>query len=89
MEHFFYVISDNASVVDVQVNLADVPGSGKDGRVLKEDIIAYVERGGRVKATPPTPLATPPPLQQQSPPQTPASTGNMLYPICFYNMSFY
>ncbi|RNA35059.1 lipoamide acyltransferase component of branched-chain alpha-keto acid dehydrogenase mitochondrial [Brachionus plicatilis] len=30
--------------MEYKVNIADVPGSGKDGRVLKEDIIHYAER---------------------------------------------
>nr|WP_297459122.1 2-oxo acid dehydrogenase subunit E2 [uncultured Halomonas sp.] len=33
-------------VRELGVTLADVPGSGKDGRVLKEDILAFEKRGG-------------------------------------------
>ena len=31
---------------DFKINIADVPGSGKDGRVLKEDVIKFAESGG-------------------------------------------
>jgi pyruvate/2-oxoglutarate dehydrogenase complex dihydrolipoamide acyltransferase (E2) component len=30
--------------MEYKVNIADVPGSGKDGRVLKEDVIRYAEK---------------------------------------------
>lgn len=30
--------------MEYKVNITDVPGSGKDGRVLKEDVIRYAER---------------------------------------------
>ena len=30
--------------MDYKVDITDVPGSGKDGRVLKEDVIKYVEQ---------------------------------------------
>ena len=30
--------------MEYKVNIVDVPGSGKDGRILKEDVIRYAER---------------------------------------------
>lgn len=30
--------------MEYKVNITDVPGSGKDGRVLKEDVIRFAER---------------------------------------------
>ena len=56
------------------VNLADVTGSGKEGRVLKEDILSFLE-GGRPKIEtppPPPPPAFTPPVAAPSPPAVPA-----------------
>ena len=36
---------------EANINIADVPGSGAKGRVLKEDIAAYVEGGTRSQTT--------------------------------------
>ena len=30
--------------MEYKVNITDVPGSGKDGRILKEDVIRYAEK---------------------------------------------
>src|SRR5579875_1879917 len=42
------------------VNLAAVPGSGAGGRVTKEDILSYVEKGGAPAAAPARPAAPAP-----------------------------
>eukprot|EP00127_Corallochytrium_limacisporum_P006942 Clim_evm28s238 gene=Clim_evmTU28s238 len=36
--------------IENNIDLADVPASGKDGRVLKEDILKFVESGGKSAA---------------------------------------
>ena len=51
------------------INIADVPGSGKDGRVLKEDIIRYVESGGQQQAAPAAPDTAPAPAAPAAPPR--------------------
>ena len=33
-----------------QVNLRNVEGTGKDGRILKEDVLRFLESGGTPKA---------------------------------------
>jgi 2-oxoisovalerate dehydrogenase E2 component (dihydrolipoyl transacylase) len=48
------------------VNIADVTGTGKDGRVLKEDVVRFVETGGP---------AMPPPSQQTAYPSAPAAVS--------------
>jgi len=50
------------------VNLADVQGTGKEGRVLKEDILSYVASGGKSPSTSaPIPAPTPSPVQKSAP----------------------
>lgn len=52
-------------VRELGVTLADVPGSGKDGRVLKEDILAF-EKSGEKRAKPAKAEATPTALHEGS-----------------------
>jgi 2-oxoisovalerate dehydrogenase E2 component (dihydrolipoyl transacylase) len=44
---------------ELGVNIADVTGTGKDGRVLKEDVARFVETGGTATSPPPQPTAYP------------------------------
>ena len=37
-------------VRELNLDLADIPGSGKDGRVLKEDIVRFRQQGGKTPA---------------------------------------
>merc|ERR1712142_385818 len=69
------------SAMEFGVSLADIEGSGKEGRVLKEDILAHVASKSPVPPpahTPPvqptrTPAATPPkPVVAAPPPVRPA-----------------
>ena len=50
------------------LQLSMVEGSGKDGRVLKEDIINYLENAQQPQAKTPTP-ATPPKVSPSAPPK--------------------
>lgn len=60
------------------LNLADVVGTGKDGRVLKEDILRHLERGSapaspvpQTHSMPPSPPHAPPPPTLQPVPRAP------------------
>ncbi len=54
-----------------QAELDQIKGSGKDGRVTKKDVLAYLE-GGR---TAPAPTATPAPVTAPAAPKAPAATA--------------
>lgn len=43
----------------MQINLKDVPGSGRDGRILKEDVLRYIENSKSAPTPPPTPAKAP------------------------------
>jgi len=65
-----------------KVDLALVKGTGPTGRIVKDDVASYLERGNDVPATAstPTPLApvaqaAPPPAQAAPPPAPAASTS--------------
>jgi pyruvate dehydrogenase E2 component (dihydrolipoamide acetyltransferase) len=60
------------------VNLAAVPGTGSGGRVTKEDILAYVEKGGAA-AAPARPAA--PAAAEPSKPAAPAPIPGELVPL--------
>ena len=46
------------------INLADIEGTGREGRVLKEDVLIYLENLQAAPATTPSspPSSSPPPL---------------------------
>ncbi|WP_404367273.1 dihydrolipoyllysine-residue acetyltransferase [Marinobacter sp.] len=48
-----------------ELDLADLPGSGKDGRVLKSDVLEYLEHGKKA----PQPAAAPEPAAQPGQPR--------------------
>ena len=48
------------------VNIADIQGTGKDGRVLKEDVNKYVSGQGQQPQQPPAPSPTPAPAPSVS-----------------------
>ncbi|MBB3191888.1 dihydrolipoyllysine-residue acetyltransferase [Halomonas cerina] len=47
------------------LRLADIPGSGKDGRVLKEDVLAFLEGGQPRRAEPTETAPTPRPARAE------------------------
>ena len=55
-----------------QTELDGIPGSGKDGRVTKKDVLTYLEGGriaaasSKVEATPSAPVSTPAPVPQKA-----------------------
>jgi 2-oxoglutarate dehydrogenase E2 component (dihydrolipoamide succinyltransferase) len=52
-----------------QVDIASIPGTGLSGRVTKQDILGFIERGAPAAATP---AATPPATPAAAPPARPA-----------------
>jgi len=55
---------------EYNLDISSILGTGKEGRVLKEDVIAYLESSAQVKKTlPPTPVAKtqPQPVQTSKP----------------------
>jgi 2-oxoglutarate dehydrogenase E2 component (dihydrolipoamide succinyltransferase) len=54
------------------VDVSQVPGSGRGGRVTKKDIVAFVEAGAPTKASPEAEApAAPPPAEPAAPPTPP------------------
>jgi len=58
------------------IDLSDVQGSGKDGRVTKTDILSFISSGGtsgaRIDTAPAQPLSSVPPPSVQQAPSSPA-----------------
>ncbi len=54
------------------VDPSSVPGTGRDGRVTKKDILAFVESAAALEAAPPPPPAPRPAAATPSPPAAPA-----------------
>ena len=53
------------------IDPAQVPGTGRDGRVTKKDILAFVEGEERQALSAPAPAAPPPPVEAAAPPPPP------------------
>ncbi|MCG7599081.1 dihydrolipoyllysine-residue acetyltransferase [Halomonas sp. McH1-25] len=66
-------------VRELGVRLEDIPGSGKDGRVLKEDILAWQKQGG--EATPAEPVAAQQKPAQPVPERSAASDDVRVEPL--------
>ena len=61
-----------------QAELDQIKGSGKDGRVTKKDVLAYLEGGRNAPAAAPAPAATPavtPAVTPAAAPKAPAATA--------------
>jgi pyruvate dehydrogenase E2 component (dihydrolipoamide acetyltransferase) len=57
------------------IELAEVPGTGPGGRIVKQDVLDHWERGAGTREAAPTPAAAPPPPPETAPtPQEPALT---------------
>jgi 2-oxoglutarate dehydrogenase E2 component (dihydrolipoamide succinyltransferase) len=56
-----------------QAELDQIKGSGKDGRVTKKDILAYLESGRTASASIPTPVSTPAAPAAPAAPKAPAA----------------
>ena len=56
-----------------QAELDQIKGSGKDGRVTKKDVLAYLEGGRTAPAAAPAPAATP--AAAPAAPKAPAATA--------------
>ncbi|HKD33846.1 MAG TPA: dihydrolipoamide acetyltransferase family protein [Gaiellaceae bacterium] len=54
------------------VDVSQVSGTGRGGRVTKKDIMAFVESGGQAAAPPPAPPAETAPIEAPAPPPPPA-----------------
>lgn len=67
-----------------QVDLSKVHGSGRDGRIMKDDVLAVIEQSSKsVKSTVPSPTPAAPPRSTVSMPQVQA-TSNSVHPIRGY-----
>lgn len=67
---------------DNNVDLSQVPGSGLGGRITKQDILAFIEKGGAA-ARPPAPVgpSAPAPRQPAAPAPVPAAIPGEVVPM--------
>jgi pyruvate dehydrogenase E2 component (dihydrolipoyllysine-residue acetyltransferase) len=55
------------------VDVAEIPGTGRGGRVTKKDILGFIESGGAAAAAPPAPAEVPAPEAPPAAPEAPAA----------------
>jgi len=74
MEEKIITPSAKKMIEENNLNADDVPGSGKDGRVLKEDVQAFMQRSSAEQSQSTAPSAAEIAELKTAPPETPRST---------------
>lgn len=63
------------------VDIGAIPGTGRKGRVSKNDVLAFVERGGPVAAAPPAGGTPPPSMSAPAPVAFPSGADSVSEPM--------